>query len=184
MSIFTKHTILWRVKKLGTNIWGHQQQKLQFKRAVEPIGHQFWQFQWEKWGFSSHKIWGYPCCPHGFKVKPTIFVIEGKISWVTSQWSNGGCIIAQLLRMVEIAYNSTVYMFFLNGTCFILSNPHMKRHVQIPPPSSPKKTTAFLRKRGPLSSSLISEVIDIRRMAAEWQMFFLHLFAHFWMKSR
>jgi hypothetical protein len=29
--------------------------------------------------------------------------------------------------------------------------PTWKRHVQIPPPSSPKKTTAFLRKRsGPL----------------------------------
>ena len=30
------------------------------------------------------------------------------------------------LEWVEIAYNSTVY-FFLNGTCFILSNPHMKK---------------------------------------------------------
>lgn len=89
------------------------------------------------------------------------------------------------LEWVEIAYNSTVYVF-LNGTCFILSNSHMKKTCSDSTPViSQKKRQHFSGKDlDHSSSSLISEVIDIRRMAAEWQMFFLHLFAHFWMKSR
>ena len=55
------------------------------------------------------------------------------------------------LEWVEIAYNSTVYMFFWMELVSSFQLPTWKKHVQIPPPSSPKKTTAFLRKRtGPL----------------------------------